>query len=69
MSDMPQNFFNDSNVSYQVSSSCKVYNLLSMATMSEKNTSEFMVGGGVHPTLLFGVPRKPPSTHLKNEKF
>ena len=40
-------------------------NLVAVANMCVKNTSRFM--GGVHPP--FGVPRKPPSTHLKNEKF
>ena len=43
----------------QVSSPYKVFNLLAVANMSEKNTS------------LFGVPRKPPptATHLNNETF
>ena len=41
MSDMHQNFFNDSKVSkdctYQISSPYKVFNLLAVANMSEKN--------------------------------
>jgi len=43
-----------------------VFNLVAVANMCVKNTSRFM--GGVY-TPPFGVPRKPPSTHLKNEKF
>ena len=53
MSDMPQNFFNIiiskclDNGTYQLSSPYKVFNLLTVANMSEKNTSRLM--GGVHP--------------------
>ena len=43
---------------YQVSSPYKVFNLVAVANMSERNTSKFM--GGVQPP--FGVPRKPPFT-------
>ena len=54
MSDMPQNFFCDKNglgdCTYQVSSPYKVFNLVAVANMSEKNTSRFM--GGVHPPLV-----------------
>ena len=50
---------------YQDLSPYIVFNLLAVANMSEKNISGIM--GGVHPP--FGVPRKPPSTHLKNEEF
>ena len=49
---------------YQVSSPYKVFNLLAVANKSEKNTSGFM--GVVHP---LGVSRKPPSSHLRNEKY
>ena len=59
MKDMPENFFNDFNVSrglyissYQVVSPYKVFNLLAVANMSEKNTSRFM--GGCTP-LLWGA--------------
>ena len=55
------------NCTYQVSSPYNVFNLVAVANMSEKNTSRFMGGMGVH--LPFGVPRKSPSTHLKNEKL
>ena len=51
---------------YQVSSPYKVFNLVAVANMSEKNTFRFM--GGVY-TPLFGLPRKPPSTYLKNKTF
>ena len=40
-------------------------NLVAVANMCVKNTSRFM-GGCTTP---FGVPRKPHSTHLKNENF
>ena len=43
----------------------EVFFLVAVANICVKNTSRFM--GGVHPP--FGMPRKPPSTHLKNEKF
>ena len=50
MSNMPQNFFNDYNVSrcgtYQVSSPCKVFNLLAVA-MSDKTPLDLW--GGVNP--------------------
>ena len=70
MSDMPQNFFvirtHLGDCTYQVSSPYKVFNLVAVANMSEKTPLDLW--GGVHPP-PFGVPRKPPSTHLKNEKF
>ena len=73
MKDMPENFFNDFNVSrglyissYQVVSPYKVFNLLAVANMSEKNTSRFMGGCTMPP---FGLPRKAPSTHLKIKKL
>ena len=50
---------------YQVSSPYKVFNLVAVANMSEKTPPDLW--GDVHPP--FGVPRKPPSTYLKNEKF
>ena len=69
MSGIPQNFLNMiptclDNCACKVSSPYEVFNLVAVANMCIKNTSRFM--GGVH--LPFGVPRKPPSTHLKNEK-
>ena len=68
ISDMPQNFFRNrtrlDDCAYQVSSPYKVFNLIAVANMSEKNTSRSM---GVYT--LFGVPRKPPSTHLKMKIF
>ena len=65
MLDMPQNILmiltslND--CTYQVSSPYKVFNLLVMANVSEKNTHDLWAG--VHPPL--GMPLKPPLTHLK----
>ena len=51
MSDMPQHFLSDSNVSrglyMQSLSPYEVFNLLAVANMSEKNTSRFI--WGVHP--------------------
>ena len=53
MSDMPQNFFvirtRLSHCIYQVSSPYKVFNLVAVANMSEKNNPRFM--GGCTPPL------------------
>ena len=49
---------------YQVSNPYKVFNLVAVGNMSEKTPLDLW--GCIPP---FGVPRKPPSTHLKNEKF
>ena len=49
---------------YQVSSPFKVFNLLDMVNMSEKNTSRFM-----ECTPPLSGAKEPPFTHLNNEKF
>ena len=53
------------NCACKVSSPYEVFNLVAVANMCVKTPLDLW--GGVHPP--FGVPRKPPSTHLKNEKF
>ena len=62
---MPQNFVMIlmclDDFTYQVSSSYKVLNLLAMANMYKNTPLDLW---GLHPH--FGVPRKPPFTHLKN---
>ena len=48
----------------KVSSPYKVFNLLAVANMSEKTPQDLW-----ECTSPFGVPRKPPSIHLKNGRF
>ena len=66
MSNLPQNFSNDSNVSKEffISSPYKVFNLLAVANMFEKTPLDLC-----RVCTPFGVPRKPSSTYLQNEQF
>ena len=64
---MPQDLFDDFKMSrrivhikFQVHTKC-----LAVANMSEKTPRD--LSGGVYTP--FGMPKKPPSIHLKNEKF